>query len=481
MVPIENISSMRSNLFTDSNLTSFQKRLFQFIETVFFKKTQKVQKKALSTIRAFSLSKPVDGICQRVWKVLPSIRYAIHKVIAFLFPFYWRYSAEVVQSLNLLMKLRVFSEEVYFTPKEVAIVSHFFKEIKKNPSSLHTLRALASKDQYSLLEFIQGILSTSEVAEIKNKLEDIQLNKSNPLTVDEIGMIELSFDRQKFLGCLKKQNVEGIDSILSFWTQMVELKEHPVMAIFRERTLSLFSEGCLGFLSSYEDDKKVRLNLKEDSLCFIDICSRLYYLLVGNSCHVGFVFVKEGRLFTSDITPLYLKHRIRPHSIGILYPSEYLYRFKINPLLSSQVTPFHAKFLQSFFSQKLTESISIEQNVSWGFLEGVSSFISGRKTPFWDRKKIENLQSKEICTGFSAKMVYQAFLKTREKVQELGYGVDQITYPFLAHENIGRMLVADFIKYFKKKGLIELVEDPFLTACIEPGFLKEELNLLFKY
>lgn len=471
---------MKLNLSTVSNF--YIKSFVSSSEKKICKRTLKIQQKVLGTFKKFNLSKPIDGICQRVWKVLPTVSFLFYTVIALIFPVFKTNLTEPFHVVNLLKKIKDFPGEMQFNAKELEIVMCFFKKAQSNPFFLQSLCAFAKKDEYDFLVFLQGILNTIEINFLQNKLKEIENGITIPLTVEEIGMIELSEDRYCFLEKLHKQNIKEIDDLFIFWSQMVDLQNHPVICALREKTLALFGEECFGFITSYEDERRVKLNLKEESLRSVPFSSRIYYLLVGNINHAGFVFAKEKQLFISDVVlyhPLGFVDMVKPQKMKILYPHFYLYRFTIKPLLSSEVKSEHADLLQKFFSQKLKERISSPQNVKWDWLVGLSAFVLGIRTPFWDAKKVIQLQSKEICTGFTAKNVYQAFLKTKNKLQELGYSQDKIQSPFLPHEHMGRLLVADFIKHFRKKGMIEFVEDPFLKACIEPGFLQAELDALF--
>ncbi len=281
--------------------------------------------------------------------------------------------------------------------------------------------------------------------------------------------------RADFLRKLEDQHIEGIDSLLAFWTQIEGIRQHPVIETLRQRTLALFSEGCLGFITSYEDEKRIKSNLREDAMRSTNFATIWYYLFVSNFSHIGFTFVKDGRIHISDVTG-YHKHLVRPSAVDILHPTHYLYRFKIKPLLSSQVSSEDATFLQKIFVEELTKIVSVEQETRLGgVLEGIQTAFLGTKTPYWDYKTGIQFQEKEFCTGMQAKSLMQVFFKIQDKLQELGYSPDCMQLPFLPHEHIGRLMVPYLIGRLYKQGVIEPVEDPLLKACIEPGFLEAEL------
>lgn len=457
---------MKLNLSTDSNPVS---SLFIFSHDPNCVKGRLLQRKALSILRSYSMSKPADGILQRIWKVLPYISTIIYKAISYVFPFTIHYWKESFQALDLLSKRRP------FTPSEKTLLSQLFLTLKNHPNQLFVLRAFANSEQYRMLTFLQGILLQGNADVLKQKLDNMLQGKIFPLTVEELGLIQFSSMRADFLRQLQDQQIEGIDSLLAFWTQIEGIREHPVIETLRQRTLALFSEGCLGFITSYEDEKRIKSNLREDAMRSTNFATIWYYLLVSNFSHIGFTFVKDGRIHISDVTG-YHKHLVRPSSIDILHPTHYLYRFKIKPLLSSQVSSEHAGLLQKMFMKELTKIVSVEQDTRLGgILEGIQTAFLGTRTPYWDHKTGIQFQEREFCTGMQAKSLAQVFIKIQDKLQELGYSPDCIKLPFLPHEHIGRLMVPYLIGRLYKQGVIEPVEDPLLKACIEPGFLEAEL------
>lgn len=449
-----------------------------------------LQTVAFSKLRALedSFTKPIDGLYQRFLKILPPFSYVVHRAHAFFFPFSKRYWAHSFYAIELLRKIHTSSQKSPLSPQEISVIGEFFSKIQKHPSSLWALNAFSNAKEYALLVFIQGILRHGDGSHLEEKLDRmLQGQLSVHLTVEELGMIETSTVRMQFLQELQDQGVKDLQPILSFWSKMAELRFHPMIRLLKERTIAQFQDDCLGFVSSYEDDKKFRFNLKGDSLRFVSPSSMAYYLLVGNISHVGLAFVQEGKPYISDIVPpdilstdfeQHQSHGVRPHETSILYPSLYLFRFSVRPLLASHVSAKDAYIVERVFARTLKGLASSPQKVRWDFLTGLSAYLMGIKTPAWDREKAKKLQSKEICTGYTAKLVYQAFLKARDKLCELGYKKEDIDSPFLPHENMGRLLVSDFIKHFKKKKMIEWVEDPLLKACIEPGVLRAELRNL---
>jgi hypothetical protein len=457
---------MKLNLSTDSNPIP---SLFISSKDPICAKGRLLQRKALFLLRSFSLSKPADGILQRIWKVRPYISTLIYKAVAFIFPFVSYRWTGYFQALDLLNRRSPFTED------EKKLVSQFFLAIRSNPNFLSVLRAFANSKQHQMILFLQGILRRGNADILRQKLNNILQGKISPLTVEELGLIQFSPKRVEFLSQLQDQKIEGIDSLLSFWTEVKAAGQHPVIETFRQRTRALFSDGCLGFITSYEDEKRIRSNLREDAMRSMNFATIWFYLFSSNFSHVGFTFLKNDRIYISDVTG-YHKHLVRPSSVDILHPTHYLYRFKIKPLLSSQVSAKHAAFLQKFFSAELTKKIEIEQDVRLGgIVEGLQAALLGLKTPVKDQKSEVNFQRREFCTGMHAKSLIQALLITRNKLQDLGYSADAIKLPFLPHEHIGRMLVPQLIGRLYKQGVIEPVVDPLLKACIEPGFLEAEL------
>ncbi|MBX9922729.1 MAG: hypothetical protein K2Y01_01330 [Rhabdochlamydiaceae bacterium] len=457
---------MKLNLSTDSNPIP---SLFISSKDPLCAKGRLLQRKALSTLRSYCLSKPADGLLQRIWKVLPYISTMIYKAVACVFPFVSYYWKGYFLALDLLIKRSPFTED------EKKLLSQFFIALNKNPEQLFVLRAFANSEQYRMLVFLQGIFLRGDAAALKEKLDNILLGKISPLTVEELGLIQFSPMRAGFLRELQEQKIEGVDSPLVFWEKMEEIRQHPVIETFRQRTLALFSEGCLGFITSYEDEKRIKSNLRKDAMRSMNFMTIWYYLLVSNFSHIGFSFVKDGRIYISDVTG-YHKHLVRPSSVDILHPTHYLYRFKIKPLLSSQVSSEHASFLQKFFLAELTKKVAVEQDTRLGgIVEALQTAFLGSKTPFWDPKTGIGFQKREFCTAMQAKSLTQVFLQTQQKLQELGYTPQDLRLPFLPHEHIGRMMVPHLIGRLYQQGVIEPVEDPLLKACIEPGFLEAEL------
>lgn len=461
---------MRLSLSTDSN--PVLQNLFLSSEDPLCPKARLLQKRALSVLRSLSLvPKPADGLIQRVWKVLPYISNMIYKVVSYAFPFMSYYWIGYFQALDLLNDPRSFTE------REKKLLSEFLLALNSNSELFPVLRAFANTNQYRMLLFLQGIFLGGDAKMVKSKLDNILLGKICPLTAEELGIIQYSSMRADFLRQLQQQNITGIDSSLAFWSEMEKIGQHPVIETFRKRTLALFSEGCLGFISSYEDDKRMEFNLREDSIRLMNLATIAYYLFVGNFCHVGFAFAKEGKVHISDISLHHRnRHAVRPSTIDILHPSHFLYRFTIKPLLSSKVSADHVEVLQKFFLDDLTQKVSIEQNLQLhGATAALQALFLGYKAPFWDQKTGLHLQKKEFCTGVTAKTLVQSLLATQGKLQELGYSADDLVSPFLPHEHIGRLMVSDLIGRLQKKGMIEPVVDPVLKVCIEPGYLEAEL------
>jgi hypothetical protein len=465
---------MKLNLSTASNLSP---NFFLPSKDHFCAKGLLLQQKALSYLRTLDLSKPPDRIFQRVWKVLPYISTMVYRAIACIFPFVSYYWKGHFQALDLLQKRCLLKEH------EKKLLSEFFLALKNTPKLFFILRAFASTEQYKTLLFLQGLLEKGDKSVLTQKIDHISEGIIKPLTAEEIGMIEFSPMRVEFLDYLHNQNIEGIETLLLFWKEIQGLQKHPVIQMLKERTLNLFSEGCLGFVSSYEDDKRMEFNLKEDSMRLMSLATILYYLFVGNFCHVGFAFAKDKKVYISDIS-LHHKHKhiVRPSLMDILSPSHYLYRFTIKPLLSSNVSFQHVRSLEKFFLETLTKKVSEERQIRLdGALAALQAVFLGRKTPFLDSKIGIDFQAKELCTGVTAKSLMQVLLDTKQKMQELGYRSEEITLPFLPHEHLGRMMVSDLIGRLQKRGMIQPVEDPVLKACIEPSRVEAELPFMKTY
>ncbi len=468
---------MRLSLSTDSNrfLPVWKVSFGQATSSSVFK----IHEQASQIIRKIPLSKPIDGLLQRVIKALPAFSYACYIVLAFLFPWCKRLQSEGFATLGLLLKIRFSESHLALSFEEKKRISSFLSDIKKNPSRMLFLCAFASQEEFSMLLFLQGLFNVLDAFAIQQKLDAMAKGEIDPLSIEEIGALEFAESRSIFCKKLQNLGIEEIASYSSFWSSMQYLGTHIVMKTLREKSHLLLEKEALGFVLGHEDEKRIRSNLQEDAIRFAPLLSKLNYLLLGNSYHVGFVFAKEGKIWISDIAPLYHRHTISPYLMRSIPPSLWLYRFSILPLLSSKVSLEDAKKLQEVFSSHIKNSAQTSHDVKWSFSKGVIAFFLGSNAPVFSKENNKKISSREICTGLTAKMVYNAWLQTREAMIEMGYALDDIAPCFPQDKNIATMLITDFLKQFQKTKVLERIEDPWIKACMEPSFLHAELDPAF--
>ena len=279
-------------------------------------------------------------------------------------------------------------------------------------------------------------------------------------------MIQFAEARNKLFINLQKAQVEGITSIASFWKTIEELRNHSVILDLENRLKALMGHRCVGFALIRENIYRTMLNLREDSLRYILGSSFLPHVFAGDPFHMGFILSKEEKLFLSHMNTA-SRHEVTLNKRNIFYPSCFIFNFSIHSLLSKRVTVEHAHHLQAFFLDALKEMAGKEQPITLEpLLVKIQSFCLGMRTPFWDRNKVTTLQSKELCSGVTAKTVYQAYLKTAQKMQEMGYDKEEIAPLFKERDHLGRLTVSACLQHFKQKGVIEPLEDPVITAFI---------------
>jgi hypothetical protein len=330
------------------------------------------------------------------------------------------------------------------------------------------------------LNFLQGLLNIGDEKALQARLdqmhqvlqrmdqgESIDISKEViPLTLDEIGMIQYAGLRKEVLTFLQQEKIEGVDLLVSFWTKVAELENHPTILLLKERSKALLEGRCVGLAVKRESLYRSIYNLKEDGLRYMTMNRTAQYLFTGEPCHVGFIFSKEREQFFSHMG-FARKHEVALNPTAILHPCYFLFDFNIKPLLSKQVAEEHGKELQKFFSQTLQEIASVQLPIEIGSsMDGVEAFCLGVKTPFRRQEERHMMQPREYCTGISAKTLHQVYLKTMEKMRELGYEKKEIAPLFNESDHIGRFTISAFLQFFKQKGMIDLLEDPILAACI---------------
>lgn len=452
------------------------------------KASSQISQKFLEGFEFFNPCSNYDFFPQRLWRILPSASYLIYKVIFFIRPAYREQFTPYLKVLEVFRKVASREEKkISFSFEEIQIASCFFKQAMNNPSFLEILRACADKKQYKELLKIQSLFNKVDEKKVEEKLDKIELFISHgseeeliPLSTQELGILQFAKERSLFLKTLQEHGVEGIDSLTSFWSESAKLREHRALQLMKERTTALLKQGPLGFVLSRQKVNEFTHNLNCDALRFLGWGALANYLFTGNPCHVGLILPKEEEQFFSHVTSEG-SHEITLKQFDILYPFCFLFRFSIKPLLASSIASQHADLLQEFFSKRLLEEAFIKKEVQLeGALAGIQAGIFGRFTPFWDARTVETVQAREFCTGLTAKTVHRAFLKTLPCLESLGYTKDEIQCPFGKNQHMGRLTVLTFLRHFYEKGMIELVEDPFLTRCIEPGPLKDYMDVCFK-